>query len=556
MLRQTKTFFPKKLLRGSVVVAVAAAAMWVSGPPITSVSADAPADASHQGDSTTLISVEGVDMVVHTFTAIGASTFTPPLAVSSVDYLVVGGGGGGGARYGGGGGGGGVISGTLAVTGGQGIAVTVGAGGAGGVQRASGVTQGPGMNGSASSLGAIVGSGGGGGGAGNAGGNTPGRSGASGGGGGGVINTTTVASGGAATQGSAGGAGSYGYFTADPNLEERYLGLVTGGGGGSTSAGGAGNHATRTAGAGGTGTSSSITGTALGYGGGGGGGAYTSEFFVSHQTPGNGQDGGGDGTNTDTTPTKAVRGGGGGGGGLSGESRLGSGGGDGGDGIVIVRYPVSSTTATITSSTSRTARTNAVTLTVTVEPSDTTGVVTISEGTTVSGTCTLTRAALGSCTVELADLAVGTRSFIAAYAGNAAYQNSTSTPVSVQIDPVSGDVIAHGFARPIDMNGVVNTAKGGSTIPLKFSATIDGAPVSDLSYVTKFAVTHVSCTTRAPVSDEVEMTTSGGTQLRYDHTAQQFVLNWKLPSTKNLCYRVQASVLGVAQPITAYVMTR
>jgi hypothetical protein len=543
-------------LRTLVVVAAVAAGVGVSGPATESVSAVALPDASHQGDSTTVISVGGVDMVVHQFTTVGTSTFTPPLAVTSVDYLVVGGGGGGGARYGGGGGSGGVVSGTLDVTGGQPIAVTVGAGGAGGVKRASGVAQGPGTNGAVSSFGAILGSGGGGGGAGNAAGNTPGRAGASGGGGGGVLNTTIVASGGAATQGSAGGAGSYGYFTPDPNLAERYLGLVTGGGGGSTGVGGAGDHATRTAGGGGAGVSSSITGTALGYGGGGGGGAYTSTYFAADQTPGNGQDGGGDGTNTDNTPTKAVRGGGGGGGGLSGESRDGSGGGEGGDGIVILRYPVSPTTTTMAPNTSRTTRTNTVTLTITVVPADTTGVVTIKEGTTDRGTCTLTRAAPGTCTVELADLAIGTHTLTASYAGSAAYQHSTSTPVSVRIDPVNGDVTAHGFARPIDMNGVVNRAKGGSTIPFKFSATIDGDSISDLSYVTRFAVTRVTCTTLSPVSDEVEGTTTGGTQLRYDHTAQQFVHNWKLPSTKNLCYRVQVSVLGVAEPLTAYVMTR
>jgi hypothetical protein len=549
MLRRKLSF------RGPLVVAVAAAGVWVAGPPIDSVSALPPPDESHQGDSTTVISVGGVDMVVHQFTTVGASTFTPPLAVTSVDYLVVGGGGGGGARYGGGGGGGGVVSGTLAVTGGQAVALTVGGGGAGGVQRASGVTQGPGTNGSNSSLGAVNGSGGGGGGAGNAGGNTAGRAGASGGGGGGVINTTTVASGGAATQGSAGGAGSYGYYDAG-NLALRYLGLVTGGGGGSTSVGGAGNHATRTAGAGGAGASSSITGTALGYGGGGGGGAYTSSFFASHQTPGNGQDGGGNGTNTDTTPTKAVRGGGGGGGGVSGEGLDGSGGGGGGDGIVIVRYPVSSTTTTVTSSTSRTTRGNTVALTVTVGPADTTGVVTISDGITDRGTCTLTRLAPGNCTVELADLAVGTHTFTAAYAGSAAYSNSTSTSVSVEIDPADGDVTLHGFARPIDMNGVVNTAKGGSTIPLKFSATIEGASVSDLSYVTRFAVTQIMCNSLSTVTDEVEVTTTGGTQLRYDDNAQQFVQNWKLPSTKNRCYRVDVSVLGAADALTAYVMTR
>jgi hypothetical protein len=83
-----------------------------------------------------------------------------------------------------------------------------------------------------------------------------------------------------------------------------------------------------------------------------------------------------------------------------------------------------------------------------------------------------------------------------------------------------------------------------------------GDSVSDLSYVTSFAVTRVARTALSSVTDEDEVTTTGGTTLRYDHSAGQFVQNWKLPSTKNLCYLVQVSVLGAAEPLTAYVMTR
>jgi hypothetical protein len=121
--------------------------------------------------------------------------------------------------------------------------------------------------------------------------------------------------------------------------------------------------------------------------------------------------------------------------------------------------------------------------------------------------------------------------------------------------PSSAGVVVEGFARPVDMGGVLNTAKAGSTIPLKFSATSGGEPISDPSSVT-FSVTGVECGSVSTVTDAVEFTTTGSTTLRFDAASGQFIQNWKLPSTKNRCYRVDVSVLGAADALTAYVMTR
>jgi LPXTG-motif cell wall-anchored protein len=327
-----KQYYPSMLGLGSscrrrllVVCMAGAMGMPVAGPA-TPVGAQVCPDLWRQGDLTTQLTVDGVDLVAHHFTTPGHHVFTPPPTITQVDYLVVGGGGGGGARYGGGGGGGGVLSGTLAVTAGVGTGVTVGAGGVGGVKRSTGVSPGRGSNGFSSVLGTLEAFGGGGGGGGNQGANGAGRSGASGGGGGGVIETSTVLVGGSATQGFSGGNGSFGFAGSG------FSGLTAGGGGG---AGGAGGNSIRVpilAGAGGLGIQSSISGVSLGYAGGGGGGSF------QVNAPNTGRDGGGDGTNTDTQPAKATRGGGGGGGGLSTQGWDGSAGGDGGDGLVIVRY--------------------------------------------------------------------------------------------------------------------------------------------------------------------------------------------------------------------------
>ncbi len=84
------------------------------------------------GGTVTEITVSGTVYEVHSFTATGSSTFTPPSGAGSVEYLVVAGGGGGGNstdRTGGGGGAGGVLNGSSYAVTVQGYTVTVGAGG-------------------------------------------------------------------------------------------------------------------------------------------------------------------------------------------------------------------------------------------------------------------------------------------------------------------------------------------------------------------------------------------------------------------------------------------
>ncbi len=88
-----------------------------------------------------------------------------------------------------------------------------------------------------------------------------------------------------------------------------------------------------------------------------------------------------------------------------------------------------------------------------------------------------------------------------------------------------------GFYAPVDMNGVVNTVKAGSTVPLKFEVFSGNTEFTDTSVVKGFSYKTVSCSTfptAAPV-DDVEITTTGGSTLRYDATAGQFIQNWQTP---------------------------
>ena len=120
-------------------------------------------------------------------------------------------------------------------------------------------------------------------------------------------------------------------------------------------------------------------------------------------------------------------------------------------------------------------------------------------------------------------------------AGNVA-QGSFS--VSITIENI-------GFYQPVDMNSYVNMAKAGSTVPLKFEVfgdkTVPATEISDVSIVKTLKQKLTSCDPSAP-TDEVETTATGGTMLRYDSTAGQFIYNWKTPLQKG-CYTVTMTLL-------------
>jgi len=91
-----------------------------------------------------------------------------------------------------------------------------------------------------------------------------------------------------------------------------------------------------------------------------------------------------------------------------------------------------------------------------------------------------------------------------------------------------------GFASPVDNNGILNTAKAGQTIPLKWRITdANGNPVINLTGVTVTAVS-LSCPS-VPTTDAIEeyATSNSGLQNLGDGYYQW---NWKSPSTyANTC---------------------
>jgi hypothetical protein len=94
-----------------------------------------------------------------------------------------------------------------------------------------------------------------------------------------------------------------------------------------------------------------------------------------------------------------------------------------------------------------------------------------------------------------------------------------------------------GFYQPVDMLNTLNIVKGGSTVPLMFEVFAGPTELTDTSVVKSFTQTKIACETSVP-TDVIEVTTTGGTSLRYDATDGQFIQNWKTPKHPGNCYQV------------------
>ena len=130
--------------------------------------------------------------------------------------------------------------------------------------------------------------------------------------------------------------------------------------------------------------------------------------------------------------------------------------------------------------------------------------------------------------------------------------NLAYTPSTLTISPWS----LTGFFQPVDMptgGMVLNSIKGGQTVPLKFQVFAGGIEQIDVSAVKSFLLNEVSCPT-TPTIDEIELTSTGGTVLRY--TGGQFIQNWQTPKTAGKCYRVTVTAADNFSTLMAYFKTK
>ena len=105
-----------------------------------------------------------------------------------------------------------------------------------------------------------------------------------------------------------------------------------------------------------------------------------------------------------------------------------------------------------------------------------------------------------------------------------------------------------GFFQPVDMDGILNGVKGGSTVPLKFEVFAGSTELTNTTAVDGFVVKGIACPGATVATDDIELTTTGGTSLRYDATAGQFIQNWQTPKKAGACYEVTMKTHGRVDP--------
>jgi hypothetical protein len=98
-----------------------------------------------------------------------------------------------------------------------------------------------------------------------------------------------------------------------------------------------------------------------------------------------------------------------------------------------------------------------------------------------------------------------------------------------------------GFYQPVDMNGVWNTVKNGSTVPLKFNIFAGTTELTDTASVKSLTASPVTCGDASAPADEIEALATGGTTLRYDTTGGQFIYNWQTPKLVGKCYSLSVT---------------
>ncbi len=174
----------------------------------------------------------------------------------------------------------------------------------------------------------------------------------------------------------------------------------------------------------------------------------------------------------------------------------------------------------------------------------------------ISGTVTYNGTAVGA-------TAVGTYPITPVVSGLSA-TNYLFTPANGALTITPWDASGKGFYAPIGSDSthsvftpapasapstkpiamVWNTAKGGSTIPLKFNVYAGGVektgsdtfPNSDLTKA--FQTQKLNCTDNSSTDPVDFTTTTGQTTLRYDTTGMQWIQNWATPkASATTCYR-------------------
>jgi hypothetical protein len=134
--------------------------------------------------------------------------------------------------------------------------------------------------------------------------------------------------------------------------------------------------------------------------------------------------------------------------------------------------------------------------------------------------------------------------------------NSTAAACPYTVNYILGT----GFLPPLDPNDtgtMWNVGNAGKTYPIKWQLTdANGSYITNAVSGTTISVAHVTCpNSTATTTDPIDyVSATGGTALRYDSTANQYIYNWQTPSNKGWCYKMTVSLPGGQVMISAFQM--
>lgn len=166
-------------------------------------------------------------------------------------------------------------------------------------------------------------------------------------------------------------------------------------------------------------------------------------------------------------------------------------------------------------------------------------------------TCTATDATSGlaSCVVTGGGTTVGTHTYTATATDHAGHTSTAKHTYTVL------PWATKGYFAPVDMSGVWNSVKGGSTVPMKYEVFAGDTELTSTSAVKSFATKAVACPGSTAPVDEIETVLTGGTSLRYDATGGQFIQNWQTPKKPGTCAQATTTMQD-GSTITANFMFR
>ncbi|HSE71076.1 MAG TPA: PxKF domain-containing protein [Nocardioidaceae bacterium] len=151
--------------------------------------------------------------------------------------------------------------------------------------------------------------------------------------------------------------------------------------------------------------------------------------------------------------------------------------------------------------------------------------------------------------------AVGTHTLTATATNGAGLSSTATTTYTVTAWNT------YGFYAPVDMTAkgatskVWNVVKAGSTVPLKFEVYAGDTELTSIDAVKDYRWKAITCTTGEYEAVADTLLSTGGTSLRYDSVAGQFIQNWKVPTGGGKCYDATVTTQD-GSTITAYFKTK